>query len=152
FRKVTHQPKAESSLQVRKPEAVLPQSVAVVCPARGGNLTVAGLVKGPTGAEWQASGGDLRLRIPAGKEPLRFTLWLARAEWEADVNALLAAAVIPQPDRDLAPLTRGGPPRWPVALTTQARVGKDDGPFAVDVLTHPENNPWFCQTRYTGLD
>ncbi|HEX5102802.1 MAG TPA: heme-binding protein, partial [Pirellulaceae bacterium] len=30
--------------------------------------------------------------------------------------------------------------------------GRDDGPFAVDVLTPPDANPWLAQTRLTGLD
>ena len=33
-----------------------------------------------------------------------------------------------------------------------AKLGRDDGPFAVDVLTQPESNPWLCQMRLTGLD
>jgi hypothetical protein len=31
-------------------------------------------------------------------------------------------------------------------------VGVDDGPFAIDALTHPENNPWFCRMRFGGFD
>jgi hypothetical protein len=31
-------------------------------------------------------------------------------------------------------------------------VGGDREPFAIDVLTHPANNPWNCQMRLTGFD
>ena len=31
-------------------------------------------------------------------------------------------------------------------------IGRDDGPFAVDVLTVPQSNPWLCQLRLSGLD
>ena len=31
-------------------------------------------------------------------------------------------------------------------------IGRDDGPFAVDVLTLPDNNPWLCQMRPSGFD
>jgi putative heme-binding domain-containing protein len=48
--------------------------------------------------------------------------------------------------------TRGGPRRWPEILKTQAIIGPDDGPFAVDVLTLPESNPWLCQMRPSGFD
>ena len=43
--------------------------------------------------------------------------------------------------------THGGPKRWPEVLTTQPVIGRDDGPFAVDVLTLPDSNPWLCQMR-----
>ena len=52
----------------------------------------------------------------------------------------------------LTPLTRGGPTRWPEILKTQAIIGRDDGPLAVDVLTIPDNNPWLCQMRISGFD
>jgi hypothetical protein len=53
---------------------------------------------------------------------------------------------------DLKPLCEGGPPRWAGTIETEAVIGEDDGPFAVDVLTHPEANPWFCRLRLTGFD
>ena len=40
---------------------------------------------------------------------------------------------------------------WSGIVPTQ-QVGRDDGAFAVDVLTQPESNPWLCQMRLTGLD
>ena len=52
----------------------------------------------------------------------------------------------------LASFTLGGPSRWPGILSTQTRRGRDDSAFAVDVLTHPDSNPWLCQMRFTGLD
>ena len=48
--------------------------------------------------------------------------------------------------------TRGGPKRWPEVLKTQPIIGRDDGPFAVDVLTLPDSNPWLCQMRPSGFD
>ena len=56
------------------------------------------------------------------------------------------------PAASLEPFTKGGPPRWPEVLKTQAIVGADAEAFAVDVLTHPVNNPWNCQLRTTGFD
>src|SRR5581483_11522105 len=50
------------------------------------------------------------------------------------------------------PLTHGGPKRWPAVPHTPVIAGRDDGPFAVDVLVHPERNPWGCQMRFTGFD
>ncbi len=49
-------------------------------------------------------------------------------------------------------LTGGGPGRWPQVLTTQTVTGRNDGPFAVDVLTHPVSNPWRSRMRLSGFD
>ena len=50
------------------------------------------------------------------------------------------------------PLTLGGPARWPQILETKTTTSFDKGPFAVDVLTAPESNPWLAQMRFSGLD
>ena len=103
-------------------------------------------------AEWLAEGGDLRLKIPAGNDPLSFKLWFATVEKEKDVQPLVDSVVFDEPDQDLSALTRGGPSRWPQVLKSEAVLGDDDGPFAVDVLRHPVDNPWFCRMRLTGFD
>jgi putative heme-binding domain-containing protein len=118
--------------------------------AAGGSL-LAGIT-GNASVQWLGVDGNLRLRIPAGDRPLRFTLWQAQVADEASAASLMAALVIEDPDRDLTTLTRGGPPRWPEAIKVDVSIGKDDGPFAVDVLTHPVTNPWFCRMRLTGFD
>lgn len=115
--------------------------------AAAGRMLRAGLVPDLAGAEWLIDEGQLRLRLPAGQEPIRTTLWLSdRAD-----DSVIETATIHEP-LDLASLTRGGPPRWPEELRTVAVIGADDGPFAVDWLTHPAGNPWSCQMRFTGLD
>ena len=96
--------------------------------------------------------GTLLLTLPAGREPLRFTLWSERADPELTLKDTVAEFTIEDPDANLAKLLNGGPARWPVKLTTNPMIGSDDGAFAVDVLTHPENNPWLAQTRLTGFD
>ena len=138
---------------------------------------VAGFAPRNIAAEWTAADGRLRLRIPAGKEPLRFTIWqpsdsVSGKALAAGPRQTPAASAVPltktdnslariddladQPisdaDRDLTALTNGGPPRWPQKLETHAVLGADNGPFAADVLTAPESNPWLAQTRFTGLD
>ncbi len=60
-----------------------------------------------------------------------------------------AASPAPEPPGSF---THGGPRRWPEVLKTQAALGRDDGPFAVDVLTLPDSNPWLCQMRPSGFD
>jgi putative heme-binding domain-containing protein len=107
------------------------------------------------GFAWRTTAdGHLRLRIPAGSAPLRFEVRLASVASESEIEACVQAETtrIAETPPDLELLTRGGPPRWPDVLATQARTGADDEPFAVDVLTHPQNNPWLCQMRFTGFD
>lgn len=127
-------------------------------PAATAGPIVAGFAPRETPAEWIADNKKLQLRIPAGKEPLRFTLWVP-----ADCSTIQAANVeryaeqladvtIVEPTPDLKLLTSGGPPRWPQKLTTVATIGSSSGPFATDILTAPESNPWLAQTRFTGLD
>ncbi len=114
---------------------------------------VAGLSKQTNGMEWLATQeGQLRLKIPAGQEELKFTLWLSRVEQPSQVKTLTASLEPHGWGMDLRPLTRGGPARWPTTIKTQARLGSEEGPFAVDVLTHPVSNPWLCQMRLTGFD
>ncbi len=116
-------------------------------------LIAAGLSVESNGFAWNVSpDGNLRLTVPKGTETLRFTLRVGGAAKEADVRA--AAEVISRPETApvLASFTHGGPSRWPGVLSTQTTRGRDDGAFAVDVLSHPESNPWLCQIRLTGLD
>ena len=50
-------------------------------------------------------------------------------------------------------LTKGGPPRLGRKSSKRKPCwAPDNGPFAADVLTAPESNPWLAQTRFTGLD
>ncbi len=79
------------------------------------------------------------LRIPASQSPRLLKIVMAKGDGGTAVESL-------------SPLTRGGPPRRPEILKTRAIIGKDDGPFAVDIVTHPNSNPWLAQMRFTGLD
>ena len=110
-------------------------------------VRVAGL---PGDIGWQqGDDGSQRLSLPAGAEPLKFVISLspsARAESD-DRDPAHDILVV-----DLVALTKGGPRRWPEVLTTDVVVGPDSGPFAVDVLSPPVNNPWLALTRLTGFD
>ena len=115
------------------------------------NVSVAGVEGEVHGLRWSTQDGDLRLHIPAGAAR-KFTLWFGSAEDHPAAHALADAVVIDVPARDLAPKTMGGPARWSQVLQSEALVGADEGPFAVDVLKRPTNNPWFCRMRLTGFD
>jgi putative heme-binding domain-containing protein len=92
--------------------------------------------------------GATLLLIPAASTPLTLKVLVAYG----DRDRLRDLAAASPPPEALTPLTRGGPGRWPEVLKTRAVPGREDGPFAVDVLTQPDLNPWSCQMRSTGLD
>jgi putative heme-binding domain-containing protein len=112
----------------------------------------AGILAPSSGCNLTTIDDHLCLNIPDGDRPLQLVLWttseLADQSREPVESAIRSAKL----DRDLTELTRGGPPRWPQKLTTNVALGKSDGPFAIDVLTHREQNPWLAQMRFTGLD
>lgn len=112
----------------------------------------AGIRPAPEGIRFGSDlDGRLLLTVPAGDDPLRFTLWMRRSDAGTELPAT-DRLHIEQPDQDLSQLTKGGPARWPVKLTTHPEIGLDNGPFAVDVLAHPQDNPWLAQMRLTGFD
>jgi putative heme-binding domain-containing protein len=148
---VAHLPGARQVVLV--PKSGDSGEAVVLCSGAVARRVVAGLSSASTGFAWDNSSlGNLRLKVPKGADTLRFTLRMARAERGPNLmeEARLIAQVETPPD--LASFTHGGPPRWPQVLTTQAEFGHDNGPFAVDVLSHPDSNPWLSQMRLTGLD
>lgn len=88
------------------------------------------------------------LEIPPHDEPLRLGILLGGHSPHA--LARLAAELGPPPA--IENLLCGGPPRWPQRLLTPVQRGAANAPFAVDVLSLPEDNPWLCRFRLTGLD
>ncbi len=105
------------------------------------------------GAKWQDDGqGNLRLHIPAGDEPLQFALLMTKVSDASAASRAFAKTVATDIELDLQTMTQGGPPRWAQEIKTTGLVGTTEGPFAVDVLTRPANNPWFARVRLTGLD
>jgi putative heme-binding domain-containing protein len=61
------------------------------------------------------------------------------APWSEDGR--FVRQVAPARDHPLAHLTGGGPARWPEVLTTRGTLGRY-GPYAVDTIEPPFENPW----------
>ncbi|MEN9284874.1 MAG: hypothetical protein RLZZ179_2367 [Verrucomicrobiota bacterium] len=91
------------------------------------------------------------LTIPAAATPVNFRIGLTRGTDDASVEALVRAARLPL---DLGELTKGGPAQWDQTVETEIAPGDESGPFAADVLTHPDAgaNPWQSWLRLTGFD
>ena len=93
--------------------------------------------------------GHIDLVIPAGENLLDLAVAIAAADAKT-VAAAAAEMAKPTPPRSLVGLP--APPLWDTAVETNVLRGQDDRPFAVDVLSAPEVNPWNAQVRFSGLD
>jgi glucose/arabinose dehydrogenase len=116
----------------------------------GDGVTAVALAGAPAGAALRCEAGRVVLDLPALAQPARLVVAIAalapdgRAAFTALVKALPAPA-------DLAALCHGGPSRWPT-LTTAGKRGADEGPYAVDHVALPTDNPWRTWMRPTALD
>jgi hypothetical protein len=107
-----------------------------------------GLVSAPPGAALKADKGRILLTLPPLPAGARFQIVLAPGGMG---NA--AADLGGKPgELDLAKFTRGGPARWTQPVVTKGVLGKGDGPYVVDTLTTPEQNPYNSWMRFGGLD
>jgi putative heme-binding domain-containing protein len=123
---------------------------------RPSSRMMVGVLPRDLGMNWTVEQGKLRIKLPEGSEPLRFTIWTTnepRGEARATGDDWTSLEpVIPEPQPNLQALLSGGPRRWPEQLETHVARGDDKGPFVVDTLSAPDSNPWLAQTRFTGLD
>jgi putative heme-binding domain-containing protein len=99
-------------------------------------------------AELLRRDGFTLLRIPESSTQMQLKLFMS-LEDEGRLAAHAGHAAPPEPLRHL---TAGGPRLWPEPLATPLKIGRDDGPFAVDEFTLPRDNPWLGQLRLTGFD
>ncbi len=119
-----------------------------------GRLLVAAVIGGPDALQWVPNDqGAIRLRIPAGESPCRLKLVVTRSV-APDRLPSLAEQLAQLPDPELlAPRTRGGPRHWSQSVTTQAETyGPTDGPYVIQQLTVPSDNPYRAWMRLGGFD
>ena len=112
----------------------------------GGGFSGEGLtfmvLGGPVTTSWVTTAeGDLRLKIPAGSEPVRLKIGCRLGE----INGFAAA-------EDLAPLTKGGPAHWIEKVETTVRPTGGKGAYVIENLTVPMKNPYNSWMRLGGFD
>lgn len=116
------------------------------------SLVVVACDSPPKGATWQIDDRrHVRLRLPPASASRRFRLVIVRCG-EAELPLLVAAVTRPAPLEDPSALTTGGPALYPEVLHTQGELGTEDGPYAVDTLMAPHDNPWRSWMRFGGFD
>ena len=107
--------------------------------------------KGDAVAAIAALGGSLG---PTGRyafndnESTKVLLWSGP---KADLPKFKALAKSSSPPLDLDTLIKPGAPLW-TPLATKGFVSKEKGPFVVDTLTVPYDNPWKALMFIAGLD
>ena len=113
---------------------------------------VAALVGAPAAVQWVDEADDhIRLRVPAGDEPVRFKIVIGQ-RGRSNAGFLARAAGV-EPAVDLEALTGGGPANWTETVTTESRVlGRRGGPFELEAITTPLDNPYRSWMRLGGFD
>ncbi len=116
------------------------------------NLTTAAAFRGlGAGARWIVTPeGHVRLGIPAAATPAKFVVLI----WNGEESALQRFASLERRAEamEVGQLTHGGPARWGEKVVTRGSLGRDDGPYAIDTLTSPDENPWRAWMRHGGFD
>ena len=112
--------------------------------------TAAGLTITTAGDEAtsiQTIGDHAVLHVPASATQTKVTVFLTKATAEQLVGVSNATFA------DLEPYTHGGPAHWTETVATESTVNFDEGgPFAVDCLTVPDQNPWNSHMQMGGFD
>ncbi|MEW6303664.1 MAG: DUF6797 domain-containing protein [Verrucomicrobiota bacterium] len=135
-------------LQVDKAQGTVNGNVALL--TQGDEATGAALIGSSKGAWDITPEGRLHLKLPKSKETtFKIALWHGpKADTAKFEAAAKAATKIASPKA----LTKGGPARWTTPVTTKGKLGTGDGPYVVDTITVPEDNPWKSWIRCSGLD
>ncbi len=117
----------------------------------GGEARLVGHHGLPAGAAWRLTDRHLILDLPPLSDPVRLSLLIGPVAPLAAEAPLVARFSELTPSPDLSPLREPGPARWS-PLETQAVAGEGEGPFVVDDLTLPADNPWHSFLRLSAVD
>lgn len=103
------------------------------------------------GVEIAKKDGHWHLGINPREETVRLKLMVGSMP-AAQSDRFLAAAGKVSPAEILSRSTAGGPPRHPDPLVTSGTVGKEKGPYVLDTITPPFDNPDKILFRFGGHD
>jgi glucose/arabinose dehydrogenase len=90
--------------------------------------------------------------LPPAKQDRRVKICLWSGP-SADASGVIATLPRTKPPIDLTPLTKGGKARWTETITTKGKRGDDSkGPYVIDEITVPFDNPYKSWMRVGGFD
>lgn len=122
-------------------DAAKPKARAIAVALRGET--------GGAGPELVSDGARVLLRVPAHDAPLRVAIALTAGLLEtvepkvASLSSRDAVAALP---------TAPAKAMWGAPVVTRGERGKDEGPFAVDTITIPFDNPFHSRMRTAAFD
>jgi len=108
-------------------------------------LTAAITLAADAGIKLVAEKGTVAITVPAHRTPLRFTVLIASVA-EADLGkfAVLAGKEELKGEAafDFKKGTQAGPARWTAPIVTKGQVSGEAGPYVVDTIVLPFDNPY----------
>lgn len=107
--------------------------------------------------KWSVEDERVVLAIPPSDDVVKFIVHQAsitgNSEGRSPEASTVAESLIAERfPSDFVSRNEASSHRWPGLLTTQIDETATTGPFAVDIIRHPDNNPWYCRMRLTGFD
>ncbi|HVR73860.1 MAG TPA: DUF6797 domain-containing protein, partial [Planctomycetota bacterium] len=146
-------PQTLHALRVKPGGRLLPDSTGSFAVLEEENgLVTAMAITGCREARIEPAGGarlDVAIPACAAAARLKLLLWRGSRDALPDVRALASGS--PEPE-DLAALLRPGPPRWGAPLETRGVLGAGEGPYVIDTLTVPHENPHRALLYLSGHD
>ncbi len=125
----------------------------IVALTAGDQVTLAGVTGAPKGSTWKIlDDGRVLLQLAASPLPVDFRLAIARTP-KTDSSGLAKHLISASGAvANLTKFTKGGPARWTETVTTKGTLGTGDGPYVVDTITAPDQNPYQSWIRFGGMD
>ncbi len=114
-----------------------------------GQITGATVIN--SGITLKAEGGRITAEIKSLLPTSQFIVGVWNGPKE-DIGKLQQFSKIQIKVRALSDLIKGGPAKWNKPVTTRGRLGLVPGPYVVDTITVPEENPWKSWIRCSGFD
>lgn len=114
--------------------------------------TIACALAGRSGTKLTATAsGDVTLSLPAhqANQSVKLLLWSGPTSDLPQFAALVQSSSAPPA---LASLTQPGAPQWTEEIITQGVLGENPGPYAIDTLTLPFENPYRALMFVSGHD
>ncbi|HYG76740.1 MAG TPA: DUF6797 domain-containing protein [Planctomycetota bacterium] len=118
--------------------------IAVLASGDNAQLVRAAVRGAPAGAQWEVTGSQIVLSLPAAAGASSFKILIG-----GQPTSFEKAAAEPE---DLAALTKGGAQRWPETVKTQGTLGTGEGAYIVDTIAAPDTNPYNAWMRFGGFD
>jgi hypothetical protein len=107
----------------------------------------ASILPTPRGARLENRGNTrLVLELPPR------SYWMVFKTVVGPAEAMVTARFDPRTIVTPAQFTNAGPARFPQRLITRGKLGATGGPYEVDTLTLPDDNPWHSWMRIGGFD